>query len=103
MLQVFLNVALFGMSPQEAVEAPRVATQSFPDSFWPHASFPGVLKIESRIHASVADGLTALGHRVSAWPDWTWRAGAVCAIAVGEDGTKQAGADPRRSSHAIGW
>ena len=38
MLQVFLNVAEFGMLPQPAVEAPRFATRSFPDSFWPHSS-----------------------------------------------------------------
>jgi gamma-glutamyltranspeptidase/glutathione hydrolase len=103
MLQVFLNVALFGMSPQEAVEASRVATRSFADSFWPHPSFPGLLNIEGRIPSSVADRLAGLGHNVHAWPDWEWRAGAVCAIVVGENGTLQAGADPRRSSHAIGW
>ena len=103
MLQVFLNVALFGMSPQEAVEAPRVATRSFPDSFWPHASFPGLVNVEGRIPAAVAEKLTALGHTVHAWPDREWRAGAVCAIVAGEDGIKRAGADPRRSSHAIGW
>ena len=30
MLQVFLNVTVFGMDAQEAVEAPRFATYSFP-------------------------------------------------------------------------
>jgi gamma-glutamyltranspeptidase/glutathione hydrolase len=103
MLQVFFNVALFGMPPQEAVEAPRVATRSFPDSFWPHAAFPGLVAVEGRIPTSVSDELAGLGHGVHPWPEWTWRAGAVCAVVVGEDGTKHAGADPRRASHAIGW
>ena len=32
-LQIILNLLVFGMSPQRAIEAPRFATQSFPDSF----------------------------------------------------------------------
>ena len=103
MLQVFLNVAVFGMAPQQAVEAPRVATRSFPDSFWPHVSFPGRLFVEGRVSPSVADALCSLGHDVHPWSDWEWRAGAVCAILVRENGTLEAGADPRRTSHAIGW
>ncbi|MBI4591277.1 MAG: gamma-glutamyltransferase family protein [Candidatus Rokubacteria bacterium] len=103
MLQVFLNVAYFGMAPQEAVEAPRVASRSFPDSFWPHPVFPGLLNVEMRIPSDVAEALGALGHRVEVWPEWEWRAGAVCGIVVGPDGTLMAGADPRRGSHAIGW
>jgi gamma-glutamyltranspeptidase/glutathione hydrolase len=102
MLQVFLNVACFGMAPQEAVEAPRVASRSFPDSFWPHPTFPRLLNVEARIASEVADGLTARGHRVEFWPQWEWRAGGVCAIVVGPDGTLMAGADPRRGAHAIG-
>ena len=49
MLQVFLNIHLFGMEAQEAVEAPRVASYSFPSSFAPHDYYPGRLKLESRI------------------------------------------------------
>ena len=41
MLQVFLNIHLFGMEVQEAVEAPRVASYSYPSSFEPHAYHPG--------------------------------------------------------------
>ena len=40
---------------------------------------------------------------VAEWPDWDWRAGAVCAVVVGPDGVRMAGADPRRGAHAIGW
>src|SRR5262249_49522170 len=35
MAQVFLNVAVFGMEPQAAIEAPRFATYSYPGSFEP--------------------------------------------------------------------
>ena len=103
MLQVFLNIAVFGMPPQEAVEAPRIASRSFPDSFWPHEASPGQLNVEARVPTAVADELGALGHRVERWAEWNWRAGAVCGIVVRPDGTLMAGADPRRGSHAIGW
>jgi gamma-glutamyltranspeptidase/glutathione hydrolase len=104
MLQVFLNIALFGMAPQEAVEAPRIATYSFPDSFEPHHTFPGRLHVEARIPSAVAEGLAAKGHDVVRWPDWTWRAGAVCTILANErTGVLSGGADPRRASYAVGW
>src|SRR3972149_5287719 len=75
MLQVFLNIAVFGMRPQEAVEAPRIATRSFPDSFWPHPSAPGVLEVERRIAPETRAALAGLGHVVSEWPDLEWWGG----------------------------
>ncbi len=71
MLQVFLNIHLFGMDVQEAVEAPRGASYSYPSSFEPHAYHPGLLNLESRIDRSTGDALGRLGHRVEWWPDWT--------------------------------
>jgi gamma-glutamyltranspeptidase/glutathione hydrolase len=101
MLQVFLNLTVFGMDLQRAVEAPRVASRSFPDSFWPHAHAPGKLEAERRLAGETRDALAALGHDVVEWSEWEWRAGSVCAVRVGPDGTRWAGADPRRGSHAI--
>jgi gamma-glutamyltranspeptidase/glutathione hydrolase len=101
MLQVFLNVTVFGMPLQEAIEAPRLASRSFPDSFWPHAYSPGKLEAERRIPRETRDGLAALGHEVAEWPDWEWRAGAVCAVKVGPEGTRWGGADPRRGTLSI--
>jgi gamma-glutamyltranspeptidase/glutathione hydrolase len=101
MLQVFLNTTVFGMPLQQAIEAPRVASRSFPDSFWPHAYSPGKLEVEGRIPRETRDALGALGHDVSLWPDWEWRAGAVDAVLVAEDGARWGGADPRRGAHAI--
>jgi gamma-glutamyltranspeptidase/glutathione hydrolase len=46
MLQVFLNVNVFGMSPQPAFETPRFAGYSFPGSFEPHPDYPGRLHLE---------------------------------------------------------
>jgi gamma-glutamyltranspeptidase/glutathione hydrolase len=104
MLQVFLNIALFDMAPQDAVEAPRLATYSFPDSFEPHEEFPGRLNVESRLPPETLDGLRAKGHDLVQWPDWTWRAGAVCTIVANQKtGVLSGGADPRRPSYALGW
>ena len=103
MLQVFLNIHLFGMEVQEAVETPRVASYSFPSSFEPHAYHPGLLRLESRIDKAVGAELARLGHRIAWWPDWTWLAGAVCAVvADAETGVLKGGADPRRPSYACG-
>jgi len=40
-LQALLNVHVFGMSPQAAVEAPRFASYSWPGSALPHEYHPG--------------------------------------------------------------
>jgi len=104
MLQVFLNVAVFGMLPQAAIEAPRFSTYSYPGSFEPHAYQPDELRIERRLAEQVGTTLADKGHKVVTWPDWTWKAGGVCTITIDhESGVLAAGADPRRMSYAIGW
>ncbi|MDO9499243.1 gamma-glutamyltransferase family protein [Falsiroseomonas sp.] len=102
MLQVMLNILHFGMEVQEAIEAPRVASYSFPSSFAPYEYFPGRLAVESRIPETVRAELSAMGHEVKAWPDITWLAGSVEVVL--DDvaaGFKRAGADPRRPAYAI--
>jgi len=101
MLQVFLNTTVWGMSLQEAIEAPRLASRSFPDSFWPHAYSPGKVEAERRLPRDTRDGLVALGHDVLDWPEWEWRAGAVCGVKIGPEGTRWGGADPRRGALSI--
>ena len=104
MLQVLCNITLFGMDPQDAIEHPRIATYSFPDSFEPHAYYPGRLCIEGRIPRETGEALAAKGHQVAWWPDRIWRAGAVCAVQADlQSGILTAGADPRRASYAVGW
>jgi gamma-glutamyltranspeptidase/glutathione hydrolase len=94
-------VTVFGMPLQEAIEAPRAASRSFHDSFWPHAIAPNKVEAERRLAQETRDALAGLGHEVAEWPDWEWRAGAVCAVMVGRDGARWGGADPRRGSLAI--
>ena len=103
-VQALLNMTVFGMDPQQAVEAPRFASYSFPDSFEPHSYSPGVLYVESRVPADVRDGLRGRGHDVHEWPDFVWRAGAVCVQRPDRrQGVIAAGADPRRPCYAVGW
>lgn len=105
MLQVFLNIVEFQMDPQEAVEAPRFGTFNFPNSFYPHAYHPNLLKLEKRIEDVTFQKLNEKGHKVVWRPvEWAWKAGAVCAIVVDSDrGILIGAADPRRESHAGGW
>ena len=59
MLQAFLNVVEFGMNPQEAVEAPRVYTYNFPDTWHPSVYLPGVIRAEGRIPNEVVASLVS--------------------------------------------
>jgi gamma-glutamyltranspeptidase/glutathione hydrolase len=103
MVQVLANHLVFGMDLQSAIEAPRFASYSFPSSFAPNASHPGLVMLESRIDPPVFEALAARGHRPDAWPQWTYKAGAVCAIhADHAEGVLHAAADPRRAAYAIG-
>jgi gamma-glutamyltranspeptidase/glutathione hydrolase len=102
MLQVILNILQFGMEVQDAIEAPRVATYSFPSSFAPFDYYPGRLAIESRISESVRADLAGRGHTVETWPEFTRLAGSVELILTRpETGLMAAGADPRRPAYAI--
>ncbi len=104
MLQVFLNINVFGMAPQDAVEAPRFATYSYPGSFEPHPYFPGRLYLESRIDGKTGEELAARGHKVYWWDDMTWLAGSVCTIVADHQrGVLHGGADPRRPAYVLGW
>ena len=104
MLQVFLNHTVFGMSIQEAIDAPRFVTHSFPGSFEPHPYHRGRLDLERGIGAATGDALAALGHQVQWLPDLSMATAGVCAIVADRGGgVLYGGADPRRAARAMGW
>jgi len=104
MTQLLVNLIDYGMDVQEAIEAPRIATYSFPASTHPHPYHPGLLRAESRIPADIREKLARMGHRVEAWPAYIPQAGALCAIHRNRDEqTLAGGADPRRVAYAVGW
>ena len=102
MLQVFLAVFHFGLDLQEAIDAPRFSTWSFPNSFAPFEYLPGRVMLEDRFDASVGDELARRGHDVSWWPSFTRKAAAVEAVFLDAGtGFLRAGADPRQPAYAI--
>src|SRR5262249_26280332 len=104
MVQVAVNLIDFGLDAQAALEAPRVATFSFPLSSHPHAYTPGVVRAEARIARPVLEELARRGHRVELWPEWEPRAGSVCTVVADQErSVLVGGADPRRNAYAIGW
>ena len=104
MLQVFLNINVFGMSAQAAVEAPRFAGYSYPGSFEPHAYYPGRLHMEKSLVEEFGEDLRDMGHKVYEWDDRTWLAGAVCTIVNDhKNGVLHGAADPRRPAYVLGW
>ena len=101
-LQTLLNVVEFDMNVQQAIEAPRWSTRSFPQSYFPHTMYPGEVSVESRIPESVREALRAKGHKLKVTGGWTLGSNAAISIHP-ETGVLSAGADPRVDAHAMAW
>jgi len=100
-LQIMLNLLVFAMDPQQAVEAPRFSTQTLVNSFYPRAYKPGQLNVEPAIADSTRAELTALGHTVT--EIGACGIGAVVTRRDPAGGVLAAGADPRRPTYALAW
>ena len=93
-LQFFLNRAVFGMTVQQAIEAPKFSSENFPGFFAPHDRFPNRLRVEPRIPKAVQENLEARGHEIAVGADWS--EGYLLAIERHpETGVLEAGCDPR--------
>jgi gamma-glutamylcyclotransferase (GGCT)/AIG2-like uncharacterized protein YtfP len=82
MVQAMVNVESFGMTLQQAVEAPRLAAFSFPGGFHPHPDPDRLVLVESRVPSAVRQALRDRGHDVQDWPDFEFDAG------LGADGAR---------------
>ena len=92
--QFFLNRVLFGMSIQEAIEAPKFSSEHFSGFFAPHDRFPNLIRIEPKFSQKILDGLTRRGHQVEIGADWS--EGYLAAAARDPvSGVLEAGCDPR--------
>jgi gamma-glutamyltranspeptidase/glutathione hydrolase len=100
-LQLLLNVLVFGMNPQQAVEVPRFSTQTLVNSFYPRVYLPGQLNVESGIPEATRAELRALGHTVV--ETGASGIGAIVTHRDPESGVVSAGADPRRPTYALAW
>ncbi len=92
LVQVLNNILLFGMTPQEAVDAPRFRRYS-----------GNVLAVEDRVPARVRAELEKRGYRVAARGGWTAEFGGAQAILIEETGRRHAGADRRREAFALAY
>jgi gamma-glutamyltranspeptidase/glutathione hydrolase len=108
LLQFFLHRAAFGMSLQDAIEAPRLSSEHFPGFFAPHQGEPNRVRIEARFGSKAIDELRRRGHDVDVAPDWT--EGFVSGAQIDEaSGVLEAGCDPRGSksdcfpAFALAW
>jgi gamma-glutamyltranspeptidase / glutathione hydrolase len=89
--QVINNVMLFGMTPQQAVEAPRWRSYG-----------RGRLGIEPGIGGGVRDSLGARGHIVAVQPP-SAEFGGIQAIRILPSGAKLVGSDFRREAYGLAW
>jgi gamma-glutamyltranspeptidase / glutathione hydrolase len=100
-MQTLLNIVDFNLNVQQAIEAPRWSTTSFPASPWPHTIRRGALQVESRIPLAVQQALAAKGHVLPANPAGAWSLAEMAVIQIDlKTGMLNAGADPRADAYA---
>ena len=93
LVQVLNNIALFGMTPQNAIDAPRMRRME-----------NGTLAIEDRIPAPVIQALEQRGYRVRPVAGLTAVFGGAQAILIDpRTHEKRAGADRRREAFALAY
>jgi gamma-glutamyltranspeptidase/glutathione hydrolase len=101
-MQTLINLIDFGMNIQQAIEAPRWTTSSFPSSVFPHTMYPGAMAVESRIPESTRAALIARGHKLRVSGPWSLGSNAGIVIDPQND-VLSAGADPRVEAYAWAW
>lgn len=101
LLQFFLNVVEFGMTVQEACEAPSFKTQQMYSSFGDHEKVPGGLTLNSAMPAWVRKDLGRMGYKITyqdrtsgpinaIWFDWA-------------NGTFWGGSSNHGEDYGLGW
>jgi gamma-glutamyltranspeptidase/glutathione hydrolase len=103
-LQVLLNLMVFGMAPQEAIEAPRFNSLHHHESFGLHRfRMAGGLEVEDRVAVDVIDELRLRGHKVVPVGAFMMDTGTVLAGVDPVHGTLFGAADVRRQRFVTGW
>ncbi|HET7035472.1 MAG TPA: gamma-glutamyltransferase, partial [Thermomicrobiaceae bacterium] len=91
--QMILNLLVFGMNIQEAIEAPRYR-------------FMGgrTIALEARVPEDVRAQLEAMGHEIQLLPELSWAVGGGQGTLRDPDsGVLMGGADPRRDGYVTAW
>ncbi len=102
-LNVLLNLVVFEMDLQVAIEAPRFNSNHPHSSFDNHESVTGQLEIESRIPPKIMADLLARGHDLKVLGPYSMSTGVVAVGVNPKTGTLRGGADPRRERYVFGW
>jgi gamma-glutamyltranspeptidase/glutathione hydrolase len=100
---VLLNLIVFKMGLQEAIEAPRINSLHPFSSFDDHKSEPGVLEIESRVASATLEELQRRGHKLKVLAPYGMPTGVVAVGVNPQTGTLRGGADVRRERFVFGW
>ncbi|HEU5330219.1 MAG TPA: gamma-glutamyltransferase, partial [Thermomicrobiales bacterium] len=100
---ILLNLLGYGMSLDEAIEAPRFRLDREAKGPRPVWNI-GRLTTETRLPQATLDGLKALGIEVSPLGDFNWHVGSVQAVMRdAATGALVGAADSRRGGHAAGY
>src|SRR5262249_9690555 len=102
-LNVLLQIFVFGRDIQDAIEAPRINSLHPFSSFDNHESEPGVLEIEDRVPQATRDALIARGHKLRVIGPYSMSTGVVAVGVNPATGTLRGGADVRRERYIFGW
>lgn len=102
-LQLVTHMLDFGMTPQEAVAAPRWRSLQNPmESTIPHVCSNN-LQLEDRFQAEVQGELAQRGHELELVGDWGGPGSAQAIMVHPESGALIGGSDPRRDGYAVGY
>ena len=109
MLQAFLNVAVFGMTVQQAVEAATFTSSSFGAAMYPQP-VKGKLAMPRVLADAVGEALVAKGHQLQVvemqqpYGQAPSGAGAVKMVMIDPaTGTMHGGVSPAKDNYALGW
>jgi len=92
-VQVLNNIQLFGMTPQEAIDAPRLRRRS-----------DGSLALEDRMPEDVRKALEERGYKVHPRSGWTAEFGGAQAVLIDQiTGRRRSGADRRREGWTLAY
>ncbi len=102
-LQMITHLFDFGLTVNEAVEAPRWRhTQNGTESDYPHTC-EDLLYLESRFEDGFRAEMSRRGHKLAILDDWGATGNEMMVQVDRQTGALYGAADPRRDGYAIGW
>jgi gamma-glutamyltranspeptidase/glutathione hydrolase len=101
LLQFFLNIVEFGMTPQQAAEAPNINSYQMRSSFGKHEARPGLMVVAASTPDSVRAALAAMGYTLE---EEERTSGPINAILFDRaHGTMWGASSNHGEDHGIGW